>query len=111
MWAAEHRRRELWVGFPAVKAILATRIVPGLLDRLLARRAYAGQLTEKGLPPARPDNLYFPVPGDHGAHGRFGDRAKPSSWQFRLTTHRWTAATCLATTLVLLGWLGLAVLQ
>ncbi|MDQ9172129.1 SDR family oxidoreductase [Oxalobacteraceae bacterium R-40] len=89
LWASQHRRRELWVGFPSVKAIIATRIVPGFADRLLASQAYSGQQTNEPLPKDRKDNLYEPVPGDHGAHGRFDDRAKSSNWHLWLTTHRW----------------------
>ena len=32
-----------------------------------------------------PDHLFAPRPGDHGTHGRFGDLAKDSSLQLRLT--------------------------
>jgi len=87
-YAATHRRREVWVGFPAVKAILATKLFPGVLDWLLASKAYKGQHTDEPLPPQRPDNLYAPVPGDHGAHGRFDARAKPRSAQAWLSMHR-----------------------
>jgi short-subunit dehydrogenase len=80
-YAATHRRRELWVGWPAVKAILGTKLVPGLLDRLLASKAYSGQHTDEPLALDREDNLYAPVPGDHGAHGRFDSRAKSFSLQ------------------------------
>ncbi|MGE5638535.1 MAG: SDR family oxidoreductase [Clostridia bacterium] len=86
-YAATHRRRELWVGWPAVKAILGTKAIPGMLDRLLASRAYSGQHTNEPLPSPRPDNLYEPVAGDHGAHGRFDRRAKPASVQVWLNTH------------------------
>jgi len=88
-WAALHRRREVWVGFPAVKAILGTRIIPGLLDRLLARIGYSGQHTDDPVPAGRRDNLYAPVPGDHGAHGRFDARAQRTSLQLSLNLHRW----------------------
>jgi short-subunit dehydrogenase len=74
-WASQHRRRELWVGWPAVLAIVGTRVLPGFLDRKLAYDAYEGQQDEEPLRPDRPDNLYDPVPGDRGAHGRFDDRA------------------------------------
>src|SRR5438552_1701748 len=37
-WAALHDRREVWVGGPTVLAILASRVAPGLADRILARR-------------------------------------------------------------------------
>lgn len=88
VWAATHRRRELWVGFPAVKAILATHIMPGFLDRLLASRAYEGQLTDEPNPPERRDNLHAPVPEDRGAHGRFDRQARSTSWHYRMTIHR-----------------------
>jgi NAD(P)-dependent dehydrogenase (short-subunit alcohol dehydrogenase family) len=87
-WAATHRRRELWVGWPAVKAIVGTRVMPGLLDRLLGRTAVDGQHTDEPLPPGRQDNLYMPVAGDHGAHGRFDAQARSFSLQLWLDTHR-----------------------
>jgi NAD(P)-dependent dehydrogenase (short-subunit alcohol dehydrogenase family) len=90
-WAATHRRRELWVGWPAVQAILGTRLIPGLLDRYLGATAVSGQQTDEALPADRRDNLWVPVPGDHGAHGRFGTGAIPWSTQLWLTTHRWVA--------------------
>jgi NAD(P)-dependent dehydrogenase (short-subunit alcohol dehydrogenase family) len=86
--AALHPRREWWVGWPAVKAILGQRVIPGALDRLLARTAYSGQRSNDPLPPGRRDNLYAPVPGDHGAHGRFDARSKRRSVQLELSIHR-----------------------
>lgn len=83
-WAATHRRRELWVGWPAVEAILGTRVIPGYLDRKLAFQAYEGQESDKPVSPARRDNLYQPVPGDHGAHGRFDKIAVAHSAQLWL---------------------------
>nr|WP_281353099.1 SDR family oxidoreductase [Aureimonas leprariae] len=70
-FAATHRRRDVWVGFPTVKAILANRIAPSLIDRYLAKAGYSGQLTGEDLPADAPDNLDRPVPGPYGAHGRF----------------------------------------
>jgi NAD(P)-dependent dehydrogenase (short-subunit alcohol dehydrogenase family) len=87
-YAATHRRRELWVGWPAVKAILAQKLIPGILDRILAKRGYDGQHTNDPLPPGRRDNLYEPVPGDHGAHGRFDARSMPRSVQLWLDMNR-----------------------
>ena len=81
LYAATHRRRELWVGWPAAKAILGNRVIPGYLDRRLARTAVDGQHTDEPLPPGRQDNLYSPVAGDHGAHGRFDAKALDSSAQ------------------------------
>ncbi len=87
-YAATHVRRELWVGWPAVKAIVAQRFIPGILDRILAKEGYDGQHTDEPLAPGRRDNLYEPVPGDHGAHGRFDARSKPHSVQLWLDMNR-----------------------
>ena len=94
VWAAHHRRRELWVGLPAAEAIVGTRVIPGLLDRKLAHDAYEGQL-DRSLPAPVRDNLYEAVPGDHGAHGRFDGRAAAWSGQHWLNTHRSIAAAAL----------------
>ncbi len=102
-YAATHRRRELWVGWPAVQAIVANKFFPGLLDKLAAGRGYDGQHTDEPLPPGRRDNLYAPVPGDHGAHGRFDARSKPFSAQLWLSMNR----AALATAALALGLGGL----
>jgi NAD(P)-dependent dehydrogenase (short-subunit alcohol dehydrogenase family) len=87
-WAATHRRRELWVGFPAALAIIGTRFLPAYLDRKLAFSAYEGQMTAEADPPARADNLYAPPPGNPGAHGRFDREAVDRSPELWLGTHR-----------------------
>lgn len=102
-YAALHRRRELWVGWPAVQAILGQRVMPGALDRYLARTAYEGQHTDEPMPAGRSDNLYEPVPGDHGAHGRFDAQATESSAQWWANTHRWLIAGAGMAALYLLG--------
>ena len=104
-YAATHRRRELWVGWPAMKAILAQRFIPGILDRILAKVGYDGQHTNDPLPPGRRDNLYEPVPGDHGAHGRFDARSKPRSVQLWLDMNR---ALLLGATMLVAGLGGMA---
>lgn len=94
-FAATHRRRQIWVGFPTVKAILANRIAPGLIDRYLAKAGYSGQLTHEKLGEDAPANLYEPVPGDYGAHGRFDARSRTGSWEMFTDRHRtafWAAA-------------------
>ena len=42
-FAAHHPRREFYVGMPTVKAIIANKIAPGLLDHVLARTGYDSQ--------------------------------------------------------------------
>ena len=87
VWAASHRRRELSVGGPTVAAIWSNKIASGLLDRYLARTAYESQQTQQPADPNRPDNLWMPLPGDHGAHGRFGSRSTTSSPQTWANEH------------------------
>ena len=75
--ASQDAPRELWVGFASVKAILGTMMLPGLLDRLLARKGYEGQLTSEPRRVGEADNLFQAVPGRHTLHGRFGEGARP----------------------------------
>jgi NAD(P)-dependent dehydrogenase (short-subunit alcohol dehydrogenase family) len=77
--AARHGPREILVAWPTVKAVFGERIAPGLLDRYLARTGYDAQLTDEPLDGEREGNLFEPVPGDFGAHGRFDDRARTRS--------------------------------
>ena len=98
-WAAHHDRREVWVGTPTVTAILGNRLAAGLLDWFLGRTGFDSQQTAEPEDPDRPHNLWSPVAGDHGAQGRFGDRARGSSPQLWLSTHRsgvWTGLSLAA---------------
>jgi NAD(P)-dependent dehydrogenase (short-subunit alcohol dehydrogenase family) len=94
VWAAHHDRREIYVGWPAVKAIVGDKIAPGFADWYLARNGYESQQYDGLADPHRLDNLWEPVPGDHGAHGVFDERAKDHSLQLWANLHR--------------GWLALA---
>ena len=89
-WAAEHPRREMWVGLPTVYTIVGEKLVPGLMDRYLARtNIEAQQRQDIPIDPAtRTDNLFSPPPGDPGAHGIFDDQAKSRSPQTWLATHK-----------------------
>jgi hypothetical protein len=42
--------------------------------------------------PNKPDNFWEPVPGDHGAHGPFDDKARSFSFQLWATKHRMALA-------------------
>jgi len=102
VWAAHQRRREIYLGLPTLIAIEANKIIPGLLDRYLARTGFASQQTSEPVDPNRSDNLFEPVQGDFGAHGSFDARAWHGSAQFWLTRHRMLAG------LLLSGVLGFA---
>jgi NADP-dependent 3-hydroxy acid dehydrogenase YdfG len=100
VWASEHpRRREHWVAGSTVMTILGSRLAPGFLgDRYLAKSGFDGQQTDEPVDARRreTDYLFAPVPGDHGAHGGFGDEAKPSSREVWLAEHRGAVAGALA---------------
>jgi NAD(P)-dependent dehydrogenase (short-subunit alcohol dehydrogenase family) len=87
MWAAAHRRREISVGGSTAIAIWGNKFASALGDRYLARTGFDSQQTEQPVDPNRPDNLWHPVPGDHGAHGRFGSRSWNSSQQTWVNEH------------------------
>jgi hypothetical protein len=87
-FAALHPRRQTWIGWPTVKAILANRIAPGLIDRYLAAYGYSSQMSDEPLPPDAPSNLFEPVPGDYGAHGRFDAQARDWSWEVFTSRYR-----------------------
>jgi NAD(P)-dependent dehydrogenase (short-subunit alcohol dehydrogenase family) len=97
--ASYGRHRELWVGWPAVKAIFFNRLAPWIADRVVAKQAFEGQHTDEPARKERPDNLFDSVDAPFAAHGRFDDRAKDASAQQWLSKHaRWvaTAATLAA---------------
>jgi NAD(P)-dependent dehydrogenase (short-subunit alcohol dehydrogenase family) len=94
VWAARHRRPEVWVAGTTVGTILADMAAPRLLDRYLARTGYRSQQGSEPAQRDRPSNLWGPVEGDHGAHGDFDRKAHARSLQWLATTHR--------------GWLALA---
>jgi short-subunit dehydrogenase len=92
VWAAHHRRREVYVGGITTAVILGNKIAPELGDLYLANTGFDSQMTDEPVDPDRPDNLWEAVLGDHGAHGVFGERARNTSVQLWLTTHRrWIA--------------------
>ena len=82
--AAHHRRRQVWVGLPTVYTILGNRVAAPLLDAYLGRTGYDAQQVDEPEDPNRPDNLFDPVPGDHGSHGAFDHKAKSTSRQLAI---------------------------
>ncbi|NLP60286.1 SDR family oxidoreductase [Paraburkholderia sacchari] len=107
-FAAEHRRRTLWLGWSTARAIAADLLAPGLVDRYLARAGYCGQLTDEPRANDAPDNLHAPVPGDFGAHGRFDNEARSAG--VPLFTERHARAFKGGVALGLLGLFGMALL-
>jgi NAD(P)-dependent dehydrogenase (short-subunit alcohol dehydrogenase family) len=89
--AAHNPRREYWVGGSTAATLLANRLMPGLLDRYLARRGYAAQQSDRKPADVGP-NLWNAADGldgsDRGAHGAFDDIAHVVSRQAVLSRHR-----------------------
>jgi NAD(P)-dependent dehydrogenase (short-subunit alcohol dehydrogenase family) len=83
--AAKTGDRSLNVTFSTTRAVMGNRVAPGALDQLLADTGYSGQVSHR-TPPPRPqggpsNNLYEPIPGDHGCHGSFDSQAMSRSRQ------------------------------
>lgn len=101
VWAANHRRREVYVGMPTVLAIVGNKFAPGLLDRYLAW-TFDSQETDQPVERNRPDNLFEPLSNGHHAHGIFDDRAHAQSTQLWMNTHRGVmlAALCMGAAII-----------
>jgi len=106
-WAAHHRRREVYVGVPAVYTILGSKLSPWLAERYLARTAVSSQQIGGSEPTPQNvnGNLFEPERGDPGAHGRFDRQAHEHSAQWLATKHRGALAAAGAAAAAALGGL------
>lgn len=108
--ASQRTPRSVAVGFSTFKTIWGNRLAPRLADRILARSGYESQQTDEREQPGRPSNLWAPVPGSWAAHGRFGDRARPTAPWTWVSEHAAAAAliglTALAAAITLLWLIG-----
>ncbi len=93
IWKAAHSNRKQWIlGAPAYHAIFGDKFLSPLLDRYLGETGIEAQQGEEPVEPGREDNLFEPVAGDHGAHGRFGEGARTRSPLLWASEHRgWIA--------------------
>lgn len=105
LFAATHKRREIWVGRSTLQMAVGQRLVPGLLDRKAASM-WDAQLQGDEVPATPEGNLFAPVPGDPGIDGRFGDRVKATQSEFWTSRNRDVALAGV----VGLGVLGVATL-
>ncbi len=102
VFASKNQRREIYVGLPTVIAIIGNKLFPRLGDLYLGRTGVKGQMTKEKADHNKPDNLYEPVGGDPGAHGRFDNRAHTYSPQLWTDMHRnWVAGGLVAVLLAL----------
>lgn len=84
-------KREVYVGYPTAQTIIGNKFFPGWMDQYLAKTGYEGQQTKEPDDPDRKDNLWVPVPGDHGARGDFDAQAWDFSPKFWAATRQWMA--------------------
>ncbi|GGW49514.1 SDR family oxidoreductase [Streptomyces xantholiticus] len=82
-------RREVVVGPMGRSMVLESRIMPGLVERMMARQVDRTHLSRKEPAPAGHGNLHVPAPGEGAAHGGWGGRR-------RTAMRRLTAATLMA---------------
>jgi short-subunit dehydrogenase len=88
-FAAHQRRREIYCGWPVVKAIVGNKLAPRLADWYLSRNGFdSQQVRGEPVSPDRPDNLFDPVPDKAATHGRFDEQARGRSAQFWASAHR-----------------------
>lgn len=107
-YAAHHpERREYYVGGSTVKAIVGNKIAPSLADHLVAKIAWNGQQYDGHEDPDRPDNLFQPVAGDHGAHGAFDDRSRTCSLEMWFSQNKAWAAPAVLIGAGMAAWAGL----
>jgi NAD(P)-dependent dehydrogenase (short-subunit alcohol dehydrogenase family) len=89
IYAAAHgMRKEMLVGLPTVEAVWGNKVASSLMDDYLAATGFESQQRPERVKPDRKDNLFEPVPGDHGARGSFSDEAVESSAELWMTAHR-----------------------
>lgn len=93
-YAAHHpEKREYYAAWSVVEAIVGNKLAPNFADHYLARNGYESQQHDGFEDPNRPDNLWKPLPGDHGAHGAFDGRARSVSLELWAETHvKWLLA-------------------
>jgi short-subunit dehydrogenase len=103
VYAAAHHRREIFVGSTTVKAIWGNKFIPEYLDYYLARTGYEGQQTRQPEDPDKKDNLWDPLPGDHGVHGLFSRDSNRFSSEYWASSHK-ALIGALAFTAAILGF-------
>jgi NAD(P)-dependent dehydrogenase (short-subunit alcohol dehydrogenase family) len=88
--------RELPVGWGAQKLMWGQKLSPRAGDLMLLRIGWKGQHTGEDKPVDSPDNLFEPLPGDPGAHGRFDAQSRRSTLWTSLRLRRWLVGSALA---------------
>ena len=78
-FAADHRRRDIYVGRSTMQMGLMQVVSPALSDRFMAR-GWDAQIGEAA--PDKPGNLFAPAPGPAAIDGKFADKTTPTRSEF-----------------------------
>ncbi|BCT74275.1 hypothetical protein SCMU_01170 [Sinomonas cyclohexanicum] len=99
--AAHPKRREYWVGGSTAATLIANAVMPGVLDRYLARTGFKAQQTQDPRDPDQPVNLWEPADAerDFGAHGVFDAKSSPRSFQLLASQNHGLAAAAVGVAL------------
>ncbi|WP_116128402.1 SDR family oxidoreductase [Lewinella sp. IMCC34183] len=97
--ASNTNDREYYVGLPAVQTIIGSKLFPGLMDLFLGKTGVSGQKTDEAAKHDQ-DYLFEAVPGDHGSHGNFDDKAKTSGIVMKGSTVRALASVLVFGTVI-----------
>jgi NAD(P)-dependent dehydrogenase (short-subunit alcohol dehydrogenase family) len=92
----ENPIRELPLGWGAQKLLWGQKLAPRGGDLILRRTGWKGQHTGEPKSIGSPDNLFEPLPGDRGAHGRFDARSRRSTLWTSLRLRRWLVGAAAA---------------
>ena len=97
VWAAGKHPREVNVGAITSGSIWADKLIPGLMDRYLARTGISGQQTPEPAAQEQPVNLWQPVDDrrDYGTHGAFDSESHQFSLQWLVLRERGKIAIAL----------------
>lgn len=111
--AAHPERREYWVGGSTAATLIANAIMPGVLDRYLARTGFTSQQTSAPRKPDQPANLWEPADAaeDFGTHGIFDSRSTGRSTQLVASQHHGVVAAACGAVLAGVGMATLALLR
>src|SRR3954468_11790750 len=89
----EHPIRELPISWGAQKLLWGQKLSPRAGDLLLRRNGWKGQHTGEDKAVGSPDNLFAPLPGDRGAHGRFDAGSRSTTLWTSVRLRRWLVGT------------------
>ncbi len=105
VFAAQHNRRSVWVGFPTYKAIIGNKIAPWYADWVLSRNGIKGQQTDEPEDPNRKNNVWQPVPEDRGPYGDFENIATNHSFTLWVSMNRAWVRICLLIIAAMILWI------